>query len=100
MNRVYSFNPRCFQDETTEKIFLAVQEQQKRNYHNHSIKASKLVRDVRLQVLQDVFHAPHEKQNIVTDINLSQASTHHCLTNYRLSLPTDNGSNPTPTINV
>ena len=45
-----------------QHIFKAVVEQQKRNYQNHSIKASKLVsvRDVRLGVIQDVFFAPHE----------------------------------------
>ena len=63
-----------FESETTEKIFLAVQEQQRRNYHNHCIKAKKLVRDVRLLVLQDVYHAPHEKLNIVSNISLAQAS--------------------------
>ena len=49
-------------------------EQQKRNYQNHSIKASKLVRDVRLGVMQDVFFAPHEKHNLVSSLTLDQVS--------------------------
>ena len=47
-------------------------EQQKRNYQNHSIKANKLVRDVRLGVMQDVFFAPHEKHNLVSSLTLHQ----------------------------
>ena len=47
-------------------------EQQKRNYQNHSIKASKLVRDVRLGVVQDVFFPPHEKHNLVSSLSLDQ----------------------------
>ena len=60
------------QSETTESVFSAVKEQQRRNYHNHCIKASKLVRDVRLSVLQDVHHSPHMKHNIVRDVSLQQ----------------------------
>ena len=47
-------------------------EQQRRNYHNHCIKANKLVRDVRLSVIQDVYHAAHEKHNIVRNLTLDQ----------------------------
>merc|ERR1712051_591315 len=53
-------------------MFKAVVEQQKRNYHNHSIKANKLVRDVRLGVLQDVFYPPHQKLNVVSSLTLDQ----------------------------
>ena len=60
------------QNKISEDIFKAVVEQQKRNYQNHSIKASKLVRDVRLGVIQDVFFAPHEKHNLVSSLSLDQ----------------------------
>ena len=49
-------------------------EQQRRNYHNHCIKAKKLVRDVRLSVLQDVYFAAHEKHNIVRNMTLDQVN--------------------------
>ena len=62
----------AFESETSEKIFGAVMEQQRRNYHNHCIKAKKLVRDVRLSVLQDTYYAPHDKHNIVRNITLDQ----------------------------
>ena len=63
------------QNKTSESIFKALVEQQKRNYHNHSIKASKLVRDVRLGVLQDVYYPPHDKHNLVNSLTLEQVSS-------------------------
>merc|ERR1719483_1100654 len=44
------------------------------NYHNHSIKAKKLVRDVRLELLQDVYHSPHDKHNVVRSITMEQVT--------------------------
>ena len=61
-----------FEDETNQEIFEAVLDQQKRNYYNHCIKAKKLVRDVRLSLLQDVYHSPHQKHNIIGSLTLSQ----------------------------
>ena len=61
-----------FEAETSEEIFTAVLEQQRRNYNNHCIKAKKLVRDVRLSVLQDVHFAPHQKHNVVRSLTLQQ----------------------------
>merc|ERR1712037_130941 len=59
-----------FTTDTTEQMFKAVLEQQKKNYRNHSIKAKQLVRDVRLSVLQDVFHAPHVRHSVVRSATL------------------------------
>ena len=61
-----------FKQDTNKDMFLAVLEQLRKNYHNHTIKAKKLVRDVRLEVLQDVYHAPHDKHNIIRKITLEQ----------------------------
>ena len=46
----------------SQEIFSMVLEQQRMNYNNHAIKAKKLVRDVRLSLLQDDDCAPHQKQ--------------------------------------
>jgi len=59
-----------FTTDTTEQMFKAVLEQQKKNYRNHSIKAKQLVRDVRLSVLQDVFYAPHVRHSVVRSATL------------------------------
>ena len=40
-------------------------EQQRKDYYNHSIKPKKLVRDVRLSVLQDIYWSPYLKYNKV-----------------------------------
>jgi len=61
-----------FKQDTNKDMFLAVLEQLRKNYHNHTIKAKRLVRDVRLEVLQDVYHAPHDKHNIIRTITLEQ----------------------------
>merc|ERR1719430_2447520 len=61
-----------FKTDTTEQMFKAVLEQQRKNYRNHAIKAKQLVRDVRLSVLQDVFHAPHVRHSVVRSATLSQ----------------------------
>merc|ERR1719430_2559330 len=61
-----------FTTDTTEQMFKAVLEQQKKNYRNHSIKAKQLVRNVRLSVLQDVFHAPHVRHSVVRSATLPQ----------------------------
>jgi len=61
-----------FKQDTNKEMFLAVLEQLRKNYHNHTIKAKKLVRDVRLGVLQDVYHAPHDKHNIIRNVTLEQ----------------------------
>ena len=71
INRLKSFN-----EDTRSEMFTAVLEQQRKNYHNHSIKAKKLVRDVRLEVLQDIYYAPYSKHNIVREFTLEDV----CLT--------------------
>jgi len=63
-----------FKQDTNKEMFLAVMEQLRKNYHNHSIKAKKLVRDVRLELLQDVYHSPHDKHNVVRNITLEQVT--------------------------
>lgn len=65
INRLKSFN-----EDTRSEMFNAVLEQQRKNYHNHSIKAKKLVRDVRLEVLQDIYYAPYSKHNVVREFTL------------------------------
>ena len=72
------------QNKTSESIFKALVEQQKRNYHNHSIKASKLVRDVRLGVLQDVYYPPHDKHNLVNSLTLQQVSNENKKKKYQI----------------
>jgi nardilysin len=59
-------------DNIHESLYTAVLEQQRKNYYNHSIKPSKLVRDVRLKVLQDVYWSPHDKYNHVRGVSLEQ----------------------------
>ena len=61
-----------FGQDTGEQMFRAVVEQLRKNYHNHAIKARKLVRDVRLGLLQDCYHAPHSKHGRVQNITLTQ----------------------------
>ena len=61
-----------FKQDTSKEMFLAVLEQQRKNYHNHTIKAKRLVRDVRLELLQDVYYAPHDKHNMVRNLTLEQ----------------------------
>eukprot|EP00092_Neocalanus_flemingeri_P030811 GFUD01033465.1.p1 GENE.GFUD01033465.1~~GFUD01033465.1.p1 ORF type:complete len:1104 (+),score=409.71 GFUD01033465.1:45-3356(+) len=63
-----------FKQDTSKEMFQAVLEQQRKNYHNHTIKAKKLVRDVRLELLQDVYHAPHDKHNTVRQLSLEQVT--------------------------
>jgi len=63
-----------FTTDTTEKMFLAVVEQQRKNYHNHSNKPKHLVRDVRLSVLQDVFFPAHTRHNLVRQFSLKQVN--------------------------
>ena len=43
-------------------------EQQRKDYYNHSIKPKKLVRDVRLSVLQDIYWSPYLKYNKVKEL--------------------------------
>ena len=45
-------------------------EQQRKDYYNHSIKPKKLVRDVRLSVLQDIYWSPYLKYNKVKELNI------------------------------
>ena len=54
-------------------------EDTKRNYHNYSIKASKLVRDVRLDVLQNIYYPAHQKHNLINSLTLDQVSKGKCL---------------------
>lgn len=61
-----------FATDTTEQLFQAVVEQQRKNYHNHAIKAKLLVRDVRLSLLQDVFHPAHARHGLVRRCTLEQ----------------------------
>jgi len=61
-----------FETVILEEMYGAVMEQLRKNYHNHSIKPSKLVRDVRLGILQDVYWSPREKLNIVRNITCDQ----------------------------
>jgi len=63
-----------FKEDTSKEMFQAVLEQQRKNYHNHTIKAKRLVRDVRLELLQDVYHAPHDKHNLVRQLSLEQVT--------------------------
>jgi len=63
-----------FKQDTNKEMFQAVLEQQRKNYHNHTIKAKRLVRDVRLELLQDVYHAPHDKHNLVRSLGLEQVT--------------------------
>jgi len=63
-----------FKQDTSKDMFLAVLEQQRKNYYNHTIKAKRLVRDVRLELLQDVYYAPHDKHNMVRNLTLEQVT--------------------------
>jgi len=63
-----------FKQDISKDMFLAVLEQMRKNLYNHTIKAKRLVRDVRLGLLQDVYHAPHDKHNIVRNITLDQVT--------------------------
>ena len=54
-------------------------EDTKRNYHNYSIKASKLARDVRLEVLQNIYYPAHQKHNLINSLTLDQVSKGKCL---------------------
>ena len=67
------------QNRTSESIFKALVEDTKRNYHNYSIKASKLVRDVRLDVLQNIYYPAHQKHNLINSLTLDQVSKGKCL---------------------
>jgi len=53
-----------------QDLFTAVREQTRRNYYNYSIKPSKLVRDLRLAVLQNVFWTAPDKHNLVRSLTL------------------------------
>jgi len=53
-------------------LFQAVMEQQRKDYYNHSIKPKKLVRDVRLSVLQDIYWSPYLKYNKVRDCTVEE----------------------------
>ena len=46
--------------------------QTKKNYYNNFIKPMKLVRELRLFVLQDVFHTTRKKHSIVDSITQEQ----------------------------
>jgi len=63
-----------FKQDTNKEMFQAVLEQQRKNYHNHTIKAKRLVRDVRLDLLQNVYHAPHDKHNLIRQLRLEQVT--------------------------
>jgi len=56
----------------TPDLFQAVMEQQRKDYYNHSIKPKKLVRDVRLSVLQDIYWSPYLKYNKVRDCTVEE----------------------------
>jgi len=60
------------ENNVTEDLFRAVSEQTRKNYYNHSIKPSKLVRDVRLSVIQDVYWTAFEKHNRIRNLSLDQ----------------------------
>jgi len=60
------------EENVSQPLFEAVLAQTRKDYYNHSIKPSKLVRDVRLSVLQDVYWSGHEKHNKIRDITLQQ----------------------------
>ena len=44
-----------------DNLFKAVQEQTRKDYYNHSIKPHKLVRDVRLSILQVGYFIPEAR---------------------------------------
>ncbi|XP_077981898.1 nardilysin-like [Glandiceps talaboti] len=52
----------------TDDLFQVVKEQMTRSYHNHIIKPSKLVNDVRLSILQDKKWTPVDKKAIVSTV--------------------------------
>lgn len=58
-----------FEDLCTDEMFAAVRDQIKKNYYNHFIKPMKLVRDVRMSVIQDVYFQVTDKHAVVGDIS-------------------------------
>lgn len=57
-----------FETRLTDDMFKAVRDQIKKNYYNSFIKPMKLVRELRLFILQDVFHTKRQKHSIVDNI--------------------------------
>ena len=56
-------------------VFDAIRDQTKKNYYNFFIDSSKLVRDVRLSVLQDVHWTAMEKHQAVSGITIEMVKT-------------------------
>lgn len=61
---------KSFSKDLDEDLFKAVREQVKKNYYNNFLKPDKLVREVRLAVLQDVFWTARQKHRIISDITV------------------------------
>ena len=61
-----------FEQNISDDTFCAVKEQTKRNYFNFFIKPSRVVRDLRLQVLQDCYWSAREKHAVIDTITLDQ----------------------------
>ena len=56
-------------------IFESVRDQTKKNYYNFFIKPSKLVRDARLSVLQDVHWTAMEKHKAIKNVSLEMVKS-------------------------
>jgi len=61
-----------FEEDLKDDLFKAVLDQQIKNYHNHSIQPQKLVRDIRLAFLQDVYFSARDKLALAKSITCSQ----------------------------
>jgi len=61
-----------FEADIKEEMLCAVLDQLIKNYHNHSIQPNKLVRDIRLGVLQDSYFSPRAKLAKVRSVTCDQ----------------------------
>ena len=63
LDPVWKFETVC-----TDDMFRAVRDQIKKNYYNHFIKPMKVVRDVRLSMIQNVYFSTIDRHAAIDDV--------------------------------